>query len=151
MTETLAVPATRGRRGAVARGHPPLEAGARRVAVLALLGLAVRIWIMTGRLGAIDSDEAMTGLMARHVLDGEHRAFMWRLSYQGTIVTYPVAASFWLLGTSRVALELPFLLMSAGRVGDDLAHRTAFPEPVPGGSSRRWRSGCGPRSTCGSA
>ena len=79
-----------------------------------LVGLAVRLWIMTGRLGAIDSDEAITGLMARHLLDGELRAFMWRLSYQGTIVTWPVAASFWLFGSSRFTLELPFLLMSAG-------------------------------------
>jgi hypothetical protein len=82
--------------------------------VLALIGLGIRLWIMTGRLGAIDSDEAITGLMARHLLDGEFRAFMWRLSYQGTIVTYPVALSFRLFGTSRFALELPYLLMSAG-------------------------------------
>ena len=84
------------------------------VAVLALVGLGIRIWIMTSRLGAIDSDEAITGLMARHLLDGEFRAFMWRLSYQGTIATYPVALSFKLLGTSRFALELPYVLMSAG-------------------------------------
>lgn len=81
---------------------------------LAAIGLGVRLWIMTGRLGVLDSDEAITGLMARHLLDGELRAFMWRLSYQGTIVTWPVAASFWLFGSSRFTLELPFLLMSAG-------------------------------------
>ena len=39
---------------------------------------------------------------------------MWRLSYQGTIATYPVALSFKLFGTSRFTLELPYLLMSAG-------------------------------------
>ena len=114
MTETLAVPATRVDEAPSLGATRPSRQALVVVAVLALLGLAVRIWIMTGRLGAIDSDEALTGLMARHVLDGEHRAFVWRLSYHGTIVTYPVAASFWLFGTSRVALELPFLLMSAG-------------------------------------
>ena len=113
MTETIAAPTT-----------PPAATAAadsrtsRRmlvvVAVLALIGLGIRLWIMTGRLGAIDSDEAITGLMARHLLDGEFRAFMWRLSYQGTIATYPVALSFKLFGTSRFALELPYLLMSAG-------------------------------------
>jgi hypothetical protein len=84
------------------------------VVVLVLVGLGIRLWIMTGRLGAIDSDEAITGLMARHLLDGELRAFMWRLSYQGTVATYPVALSFELFGASRFTLELPYLLMSAG-------------------------------------
>jgi hypothetical protein len=84
------------------------------IGVLAAIGLGVRIWIMTGRLGAIDSDEAITGLMSRHLLDGEFRAFMWRLNYQGTIVTYPVALSLRLFGTNQFALELPFTLMSAG-------------------------------------
>src|SRR5690242_15986058 len=69
---------------------------------------------MTGPLGVIDSDEALTGLIARRLLHGEFRAFMWRLSYQGTIVTYPVALSFKLFGTSRFTLELPYLLLSAG-------------------------------------
>jgi hypothetical protein len=89
-----------------------LLAGA--VVAVAIAGLAVRLWIMTGPLGVIDSDEAITGLMARHLLDGEFRAFIWRLSYQGTIVTYPIALSFKLFGTSRFTLELPYLLMSAG-------------------------------------
>jgi Dolichyl-phosphate-mannose-protein mannosyltransferase len=84
------------------------------VVALALVGLGLRLWIMTGRLGVVDSDEAITGLMARHLLDGEFRAFMWRLSYQGTIATYPVALSFKLFGTSQFTLELPYLLMSAG-------------------------------------
>jgi hypothetical protein len=84
------------------------------VALAGLAGLGIRIWIMTGRLGVVDSDEAITGLMARHLLDGEFRAFIWRLAYQGTIATYPVALSFRLFGSSQSTLELPYLLMSAG-------------------------------------
>ena len=87
---------------------------------------------MTSRLGAIDSDEAITGLMARHLLDGEFRAFMWRLAYQGTIATYPIALSFKLFGTSRFALELPYRADVGGRGGVHLAHRRAVPAPVPG-------------------
>ena len=113
MAETLEVPAAQAGEAAP-RTTRRVSTGTLVVVVLAALGLAIRLWIMTGRLGAIDSDEAITGLMARHLLDGELRAFMWRLSYQGTIVTWPVAASFWLFGSSRFTLELPFLLMSAG-------------------------------------
>ncbi|MEX2099962.1 MAG: glycosyltransferase family 39 protein, partial [Acidimicrobiia bacterium] len=98
--------------------EPPRSRTGRRavvaVAVLIAVGIGVRLWIMTGQLGAIDSDEAITGLMSRHLLDGELRAFMWRLNYQGTIATYPVALSLRLLGTNQFALELPFMLMSAG-------------------------------------
>lgn len=91
----------------------------RRLAFLAVgvvlaIGLALRLWIITGKLGTIDSDEALTGLMARHLWSGEFRAFMWRFNYQGTISTYPVALSIKLLGDTQFALELPFLIMSAG-------------------------------------
>ncbi len=85
------------------------------VGVLALLGVAIRIWIMTGTLGTIDSDEAITGLMARHLLHGDFSAFMWRLNHHGTISLFPVALSLRTLGmTSRFALELPYAVISAG-------------------------------------
>lgn len=98
-----------------ATGRTPLSRGVLvGVAVVVAIGLAIRLWMMTGSLGAIDSDEALTGLMARHLLHGDFRAFMWRLNYQGTISTYPVAVSLRLFGTNQFALELPFLVMSAG-------------------------------------
>ncbi len=115
MTDTISAPVGVAEAPATAPSRPRrnwLLLGT--VVALALVGLGVRLWIMTGRLGVIDSDEAITGLMARHLLDGEFRAFMWRLSYQGTIATYPVALSFKLFGTSQFTLELPYLLMSAG-------------------------------------
>jgi hypothetical protein len=84
------------------------------VGIALAVGLVVRLWIMTGKLGTMDSDEALTGLMARHLWNGEFRAFMWRFNYQGTISTYPVALSVKLFGDTQFALELPFLLMSAG-------------------------------------
>jgi len=114
MADTLEVPASRTGGVTASRSRRPTTVAVVIVVALLAVGLGVRLWIMTGKLGTIDSDEAITGLMARHLLDGELRAFMWRLSYQGTIVTWPVAASFWLFGSSRFTLELPFLLMSAG-------------------------------------
>ena len=84
------------------------------VGLVLAIGLGLRLWIMTGQLGTIDSDEALTGLMARHLWNGEFRAFMWRFNYQGTISTYPVALSLKLFGDTQFALELPFLIMSAG-------------------------------------
>jgi hypothetical protein len=90
------------------------RAGYLAVGLVLAFGLGLRLWIMTGKLGTIDSDEALTGLMARHLWNGEFRAFMWKFNYQGTISTYPVALSTKLLGDTQFALELPFLFMSAG-------------------------------------
>jgi hypothetical protein len=115
VTETIAAPARAVEKPEGARALVSRHAMLIGIVVLfAAVGLGVRLWIMTGRLGVIDSDEAITGLMARHLLDGEFRAFVWRLSYHGTIATYPVALSFKLFGTSQFTLELPYLLMSAG-------------------------------------
>ena len=149
MTGTISAPTT-----SVAEATPHHDTRLSRtalaiVAVLVVIGFAIRIWIMTGRLGAIDSDEAITGLMARHLLDGEFRAFFWRLAYSGTIVTYPIALSFKLFGSSRFTLELPYLLMSAGatvciwRIGLRFMTRS-------GPSSPHSRSGSGPRCRSGS-
>ena len=79
-----------------------------------LAGVALRVWIITGKLGTPDSDATITGLMARHLLDGDFRAFMWRLNYHGTIALAPVALSIKVLGSNQFALELPFALMGAG-------------------------------------
>ena len=84
------------------------------IGVVFAIGLGLRLWIMTGKLGTIDSDEAITGLMARHLWNGEFRAFMWKFNYQGTIGTYPVALSLKLFGSNQFALELPYLIMSTG-------------------------------------
>ena len=85
------------------------------VGAFVVLGVAIRIWIMTGKLGTIDSDAAITGLMGRHLLHGGFRVFMWRLNHHGTISLFPVALSLRTLGmTSRFALELPYALISAG-------------------------------------
>jgi hypothetical protein len=114
VTETIAAPTTDLAESLPAEGSSVSRRALVVIGILGLVGLGIRLWIMTGRLGAIDSDEAITGLMARHLLDGEFRAFFWRLSYSGTIVTYPIALTFKLFGTSQFTLELPYLFMSAG-------------------------------------
>src|SRR5216683_3038295 len=58
-----------------------------------VLGLAalVRWLLMLGYYAQPNSDQAMVGLMARHVLAGEHTAFYWGQSYNGTLETYLTA------------------------------------------------------------
>jgi hypothetical protein len=48
-------------------------------------GLVVRGWVLSTPLGRVDSDEAVTGLMARHFLRGEWTTFYWGSYYGGPI------------------------------------------------------------------
>ena len=52
-----------------------------------------------------DSDEAVEGLMARHVLEGEHPAFLWGQRYKGVPEVYLAAAVFAVAGPSVIALK----------------------------------------------
>ena len=73
MTETVESTAPLPELEVVATAAPPKPRWSRGahigIGVVVLAGLGVRIWMMTGSLGRIDSDEALTGLMARHLLD----------------------------------------------------------------------------------
>jgi hypothetical protein len=52
-----------------------------------------------------DSDEAVEGLMALHVLQGEFPAFYWGQHYKGVPDIYPLALVFALFGPSVTALK----------------------------------------------
>jgi hypothetical protein len=52
-----------------------------------------------------DSDEAVEGLMARHVLAGEFPAFLWGQRYKGVPEVYLAAAVFAVAGSSVTALK----------------------------------------------
>ena len=79
--------------------------------IVAAAGLAGRIALAQSRLGVPDSDEAVWGLMTRHLLHGELSTFFWNQAYGGTqevILTAPVFAAF---GSSLFTLRIvPFVL-----------------------------------------
>ena len=52
-----------------------------------------------------DADEAVEGLMAIHVLDGEHPAFFWGQRFKGVPEVYLAAAAFAVAGPSVIALK----------------------------------------------
>ena len=54
------------------------------VVVAVVLGVALRIWLVSSALGPFDSDEAVAGLMGRHMLHGEFFTFYWGQPYGGT-------------------------------------------------------------------
>ena len=87
-------------------GPPPWLVGAVIVA-----GVVLRLVVLFGPLGRPDSDEAIAGLMARHLGSDGLPAFFWGQHYGGTIEALPVALSLKLFGTSVVGLRVPTLLL----------------------------------------
>ncbi|HKS70164.1 MAG TPA: glycosyltransferase family 39 protein, partial [Ktedonobacterales bacterium] len=86
-------------------------------AVFALLALAalLRLALILRGWPSLDSDEAVVGLMARHILhNGEYPDFFWGQFYLGPLQAYAAAALFAVFGASLVALRLPALLFTLG-------------------------------------
>ena len=78
-----------------------------------LAGVGLRIFILTHALGALDSDEAVVGLMASGILHGHLPTFFWGQAYGGTIEPFATSAVFWVFGPSVLGLKLVALALDA--------------------------------------
>ena len=80
-------------------------------------GIALRVWVLASPVGGLDGDEAVWGLMARHVLDGELSVFFWAQSYGGTQESLLTALVFVVSGSGTLALRaVPMLLFALAAV-----------------------------------
>ena len=86
------------------------------IGVLALAWV-VRWLVMLTCYRLPNSDEVMVGLMARHILAGEHPVFYWAQSYNGTLEAYGTALIFRLFGVSYEALHVAPIACSVLFVG----------------------------------
>jgi 4-amino-4-deoxy-L-arabinose transferase-like glycosyltransferase len=77
------------------------------------VGIALRVWVLASPLGSLDADEAVRGLMARHVLEGEFSVFFWLQAYAGSQDALITAVLFALLGSTTLVLKLEPLLLYA--------------------------------------
>ncbi|HEX5441342.1 MAG TPA: hypothetical protein VFW76_10685, partial [Ktedonobacterales bacterium] len=85
-------------------------------AALLLLALAAlyRLVLLARGWPALDSDEAVIGLMARHVLQGDRPTFFWGQNYMGPFEAYFAAPFFALFGSSTFVLALSALVLTLG-------------------------------------
>lgn len=88
--------------------------------LLALLFAALTViarlpFLVSGKI-PFDSDEAVEGLMALHVLEGELPAFFWGQAFKGVPEVYAAAGAFALFGPSVVVLKSVTLLFFASYV-----------------------------------
>jgi Dolichyl-phosphate-mannose-protein mannosyltransferase len=83
------------------------------LAAVLVAGIALRVWVYRSDLGIPDSDEAVVGLMALGLLDGEWTTFFWGQSFGGSQEAILTAPLFWLFGPSWLALRLVPIALSA--------------------------------------
>jgi hypothetical protein len=84
--------------------------------IFAALAIAARLpFLITGKI-PFDSDEAVEGLMARHVLNGEFPAFLWGQAFKGVPEVYAAAGVFAVFGSGVVALKSVTLMFFAAYV-----------------------------------
>src|SRR5499427_9674332 len=74
-------------------------------AVVTLATIAARLPFLLRADRFFDADEAVEGLMARHVLTGEHPLFLWGQRYKGVPEIYLNAAVLRATGASVVSLK----------------------------------------------
>ncbi|MCH8338083.1 MAG: hypothetical protein IH858_04430, partial [Chloroflexi bacterium] len=67
------------------------------VAIL-IFGLALKLMLLASDAFPFNSDEAVVGLMARHILDGAWPAFFYGQAYMGSLDATLVAIGFALFG-----------------------------------------------------
>jgi hypothetical protein len=72
-----------------------------------VLALVVRLYLLEYPLGTLDSDEAIEGLMAKHILtQGERPILYYELPYMGSLKAHLAAAVFYFSGVSVIGLKL---------------------------------------------
>ena len=89
------------------------QAGALLALTVLAFALRVQVLFASGRLGA---DEAIVGLMARHILEGERPVFYWGQSYLGAVDSYLVAGLFAAFDQHAWLLYVPALCASTALV-----------------------------------
>ncbi len=112
------------------------------LAVAAVAGIALRIYILTGPLGMLESDEAVAGLIARHMLEGEVTPLYWLSPYGGTLESAVAAAVFAIVGSSVLALKLTTLgvFVAAAILTWRVGIRTVGPRAALLGTALFWVS-----------
>ncbi|HEY4036596.1 MAG TPA: hypothetical protein VGL94_21790 [Ktedonobacteraceae bacterium] len=77
-----------------------------------LLALCVRVWLVIHTHGFMDGDEALLGVQAQHILQGERPIYYYGQPYMGSLEAYFVAIVFALTGSALWALRIVPIVLS---------------------------------------
>lgn len=75
------------------------------LAAIILAGITLRVWTMARANWMLDADEAILGIMANHIRQGEWPIFFYGQAYMGAFQAYATAVSYEIFGMSRVSFK----------------------------------------------
>ncbi len=76
------------------------------------IALVVRSWLAYHTLGFIDGDEALVGIQAQHILQGQFPTYFYNQPYMGSLEAYLMAIIFAVAGSSVWTLRAEPILLS---------------------------------------
>src|SRR5690242_12170901 len=77
-----------------------------------LIALAIRSWLAYHTNGFIDGDEALVGIQAQHILQGQFPTYFYNQPYMGSLEAYLMAIIFAVAGSSVWTLRAEPILLS---------------------------------------
>lgn len=78
----------------------------RTLLIILTVALAARLILLVSNSVSFHADEAVVGLMARHILAGERPTFFYGQAYMGSLDAWLIALGFRLLGDSVLTIRL---------------------------------------------
>jgi len=81
-----------------------------------LLTAGYKVILLSGAVFPFNSDEAVVGLMAKHILDGERPIFFYGQAYMGSLDAWLIAAGFSVFGEKVWVIRLVQVLLYLGTV-----------------------------------
>ncbi len=77
-----------------------------------VIALVVRAWLAYHTTGFIDGDEALVGIQAQHILQGQFPTYFYNQPYMGSLEAYLMAGIFAVAGSSVWTLRAEPILLS---------------------------------------
>ncbi len=94
-------------------------------ALVVLAGAALRGGLASAGVVPFNSDEAIVGLMARHILGGQWPIFFYGQAYMGSLDAMLVALGFRLLGEQVIVIRAMQILLASGTIVTTMMLRPA--------------------------
>lgn len=89
--------------------------------------IAIKVWLLLSNSVPFNADEAIVGLMARHIIQGERPVFFYGQAYMSSLDALLVAGGFMLFGENVWVIRLvQILLYSATIISTVLIGKVAF-------------------------
>jgi hypothetical protein len=94
------------------RKDSPSKIAVAPLFICLVIALAARSWLAYHTLGFIDGDEALVGIQAQHILQGQFPTYFYNQPYMGSLEAYLMAIIFAIAGSSVWTLRAEPILLS---------------------------------------